>query len=63
MRNYLILFPFFSQNTSLLNSKKKMEIDITQLQSDIEDTAQEARNADEKAKKAIVDVSVGPRDH
>ncbi|XP_061079385.1 myosin-1B-like isoform X2 [Conger conger] len=47
-----------SQNTSLLNSKKKMEIDITQLQSDIEDTAQEARNADEKAKKAIVDAAM-----
>ncbi|XP_064172522.1 myosin-8-like [Anguilla rostrata] len=47
-----------SQNISLMNSKKKMEIDISQLQSDIEDAAQEARNADEKAKKAIVDAAM-----
>ncbi|KAG7271839.1 hypothetical protein CRUP_023749 [Coryphaenoides rupestris] len=42
-----------AQNTGLLNSKKKMESDITQLQSDIEDTVQEAQNAEDKAKKAI----------
>ncbi|KAG9343692.1 hypothetical protein JZ751_013070 [Albula glossodonta] len=47
-----------SQNTSLINSKKKMESDITQLQSDMEETVQEARNADEKAKKAIVDAAM-----
>lgn len=34
-----------------------MEIDIAQLQSEVEDAVQEARNADEKAKKAIIDVS------
>lgn len=34
-----------------------MESDITQLQSEVEDAVQEARNADEKAKKAIMDVS------
>lgn len=44
------------QNTSLLNTKKKMESDLAQLQSEVEDTVQEARNADEKAKKAIMDV-------
>lgn len=46
------------QNTSLLNSKKKMDSDLAQLQSEMEDTVQEARNADEKAKKAIMDVSL-----
>lgn len=46
------------QNTSLLHAKKKMECDLTQLQSEMEDTVQEARNADEKAKKAINDVSL-----
>lgn len=46
------------QNTSLLNTKKKMESDLAQLQSEMEDTVQEARNVDEKAKKAIMDVSL-----
>lgn len=48
------------QNSSLLNTKKKMESDLAQLQSEMEDTVQEARNADEKAKKAIMDVSLLP---
>ncbi|OPJ72156.1 hypothetical protein AV530_007891 [Patagioenas fasciata monilis] len=50
-----------SQNTSLINTKKKLETDITQIQSEMEETVQEARNAEEKAKKAITDVynSVG----
>uniref|UniRef100_A0A8D3ARB6 Uncharacterized protein n=1 Tax=Scophthalmus maximus TaxID=52904 RepID=A0A8D3ARB6_SCOMX len=47
-----------SQNTGLLNTKKKMECDVAQLQSEVEDTVQEARNADEKAKKAITDAAV-----
>ncbi|KAM9346310.1 myosin heavy chain, skeletal muscle, adult-like isoform 2-T2 [Symphorus nematophorus] len=47
-----------SQNTSLLNTKKKMEADLTQLQSQMEDTVHEARNADEKAKKAIMDAAM-----
>lgn len=49
---------FNDQNTSLVNSKKKMEADLAQLQSEMEETAQEARSADEKAKKAITDVSL-----
>lgn len=48
------------QNTSLLNTKKKLESDITQLHSEIEEALQEARNVEEKAKKAITDVS-GPQ--
>ncbi|XP_063328510.1 myosin-1B-like [Pelmatolapia mariae] len=47
-----------SQNTSLVHSKKKMEADLTQLQSEMEETAQEARSADEKAKKAITDAAM-----
>uniref|UniRef100_A0A672ZW85 Myosin motor domain-containing protein n=1 Tax=Sphaeramia orbicularis TaxID=375764 RepID=A0A672ZW85_9TELE len=45
-----------SQNTSLLNTKKKLEADLVQIQSEVDDTVQEARNAEEKAKKAITDV-------
>ncbi|XP_069604510.1 myosin-1B [Ranitomeya imitator] len=47
-----------SQNTSLINSKKKLEADIGQLQSEVEETVQEARNAEEKAKKAITDAAL-----
>jgi len=50
---------FLRQNTSLINTKKKLESDISQIQSEMEDTIQEARNAEEKAKKAITDVSWG----
>lgn len=41
----------------MINTKKKLETDIAQIQSEMEDTIQEARNAEEKAKKAITDVS------
>uniref|UniRef100_A0A674GJB6 Myosin-1B n=1 Tax=Taeniopygia guttata TaxID=59729 RepID=A0A674GJB6_TAEGU len=47
-----------SQNTSLINTKKKLETDIAQIQSEMEDTIQEARNAEEKAKKAITDAAM-----
>ncbi|XP_045892527.1 myosin-1B-like isoform X2 [Micropterus dolomieu] len=47
-----------SQNTSLLNTKKKMESDLVQLQSEMEDTVQEAKSTDEKAKKAIMDAAM-----
>ncbi|XP_066560791.1 myosin-4-like [Amia ocellicauda] len=47
-----------SQNTSLINTRKKLESDFSQLQSEVEDTIQEARNADEKAKKAITDAAM-----
>lgn len=49
---------FNDQNTSLMNSKRKVEADLAQLQSEMEETAQEARSADDKAKKAITDVSL-----
>uniref|UniRef100_A0A8C2KX91 Myosin motor domain-containing protein n=1 Tax=Cyprinus carpio TaxID=7962 RepID=A0A8C2KX91_CYPCA len=47
-----------SQNTSLLNTKKKLEADLVQIQSEVDDTVQEARNAEEKAKKAITDAAM-----
>ncbi|KAM8824252.1 myosin-4-like [Synchiropus picturatus] len=47
-----------SQNTSLLNTKKKLENDVTQLHGEIEEAVQEARNVEEKAKKAITDAAV-----
>ncbi|XP_061702265.1 myosin heavy chain, fast skeletal muscle-like [Syngnathoides biaculeatus] len=47
-----------SQNTSLLNTKKKLETDVTQLHVEIEEAVQEARNAEEKAKKAITDAAM-----
>uniref|UniRef100_A0A452G910 Myosin-2 n=1 Tax=Capra hircus TaxID=9925 RepID=A0A452G910_CAPHI len=47
-----------TQNTSLINTKKKLETDITQIQGEMEDILQEARNAEEKAKKAITDAAM-----
>ncbi|XP_068104682.1 myosin-1B-like [Hyperolius riggenbachi] len=47
-----------SQNTSLINTKKKLENDLSQLQSEVEEAVLEARNADEKAKKAITDAAM-----
>merc|ERR1712121_529453 len=47
-----------SQNTSLLNTKKKLEADLMQVQSEVDDSVQEARNAEEKAKKAITDAAM-----
>ncbi|XP_043858728.1 myosin-4 [Dromiciops gliroides] len=47
-----------TQNTSLINTKKKLETDISQIQGEMEDMVQEARNAEEKAKKAITDAAM-----
>uniref|UniRef100_A0AAY5KYX4 Myosin motor domain-containing protein n=1 Tax=Esox lucius TaxID=8010 RepID=A0AAY5KYX4_ESOLU len=47
-----------SQNTSLLNSKKKLESDLVQVQGEVDDIVQESRNAEEKAKKAITDAAM-----
>lgn len=49
-------FLHLCQNTSLLNTKKKLDADVSQLHGEIEEAVQEARNADEKAKKAVTDV-------
>lgn len=42
---------------SLINTKKKLEADIAQCQAEVENSIQESKNAEEKAKKAITDVS------
>ncbi|XP_070606203.1 myosin-15 [Erythrolamprus reginae] len=47
-----------TQNTSLINQKKKLETDVTQIQSEVEEAIQECRNAEEKAKKAITDAAM-----
>uniref|UniRef100_A0A8C2Z7L6 Myosin heavy chain, fast skeletal muscle-like n=1 Tax=Cyclopterus lumpus TaxID=8103 RepID=A0A8C2Z7L6_CYCLU len=47
-----------SQNTSLINTKKKLEAELIQIQGEVEDSVQEARNAEEKAKKAITDAAM-----
>ncbi|XP_075040962.1 myosin heavy chain, skeletal muscle, adult-like [Mixophyes fleayi] len=47
-----------SQNTSLINSKKKLESDSAQLQNEVEEVVQESINAEEKAKKAITDAAL-----
>ncbi|XP_065805209.1 myosin-6-like [Labrus bergylta] len=47
-----------SQNTSLLNQKKKLESDTAQLQNEVEEAMQECRNAEEKAKKAVTDAAM-----
>ncbi|NXA76153.1 MYH1B protein, partial [Thryothorus ludovicianus] len=45
-----------TQNTSLFNAKKKLETDIAHLQTEIEDVTNEAKRAEERAKKAMTDV-------
>ncbi|XP_055509683.1 myosin-4-like [Leucoraja erinacea] len=47
-----------SQNTSLINTKKKLDADLNHIQSEMEETIQESRNAEEKAKKAITDAAM-----
>ncbi|XP_046945801.1 myosin-3 [Lynx rufus] len=47
-----------TQNTSLIHTKKKLETDLTQLQGEVEDASRDARNAEEKAKKAITDAAM-----
>ncbi|KAK5912530.1 hypothetical protein CesoFtcFv8_002391 [Champsocephalus esox] len=46
------------QNTNLINTKRKLETDLVQIQGEVEDSIQEARNAEEKAKKAITDAAM-----
>ncbi|NXD41144.1 MYH7 protein, partial [Copsychus sechellarum] len=47
-----------SQNMGLINQKKKLEADISQLSSEVEDAVQECRSFEEKAKKAIMDAAM-----
>ena len=41
-----------------MGTKKKLESDLLQVQGEVDDSVSEARNAEEKAKKAITDVSL-----
>ena len=45
-----------TQNTALINQKRKLEGELQTMQSEVEECIQEQRNAEDKAKKAIVDV-------
>merc|ERR1712173_371101 len=44
-----------TQNTALINQKRKLEAELSQAQSEIEEVVSECRNAEDKAKKAITD--------
>ncbi|XP_054464256.1 myosin-1B-like [Anoplopoma fimbria] len=47
-----------SQNSSLLNSRKKLEADLSHIQAEMDDSVQASRNAEERAKKAITDAAM-----
>ncbi|XP_040437558.1 LOW QUALITY PROTEIN: myosin-7-like, partial [Falco naumanni] len=47
-----------AQNASLLQQKKKLEGGAAQLRAELEEAAQERRDAEEKAKKAVTDAAV-----
>eukprot|EP00063_Salmo_salar_P026517 XP_014001352.1 PREDICTED: myosin-7B isoform X1 [Salmo salar] len=47
-----------AQNTSLINHKKKLESDLSMLAGEVDEAGQECRNAEEKAKKAIIDAAM-----
>lgn len=51
---------FLFQNTGLMNQKKKLEADLSVLTGEVDEAMQESHNAEEKAKKAINDVSPDP---
>ena len=42
-----------TQNTALINQKRKIEGELLSATNDIEEAVQEAKNAEEKAKKVI----------
>lgn len=46
-----------TQNTALINQKRKLEGEIHGMAADVEELVQEQRNAEDKAKKAITDAS------
>lgn len=47
----------FIQNTSLQNTKKKLEAEVAQVQAEVDEIIQVARAAEDKAKKASTNVS------
>lgn len=51
-------FPLLLQNQSLLVVKRKLESDVQRISNEHEELISEFRSADERAKKAMTDVSV-----
>ena len=47
-----------TQNTALLNQKRKCETELLAVANEIEEAVQEAKNAEDKAKKAITDAAL-----
>merc|ERR1712038_522532 len=47
-----------NQNTALINSKRKVETQLNQAQSEIEEVIMECKNAEQKAKRAITDAAM-----
>ncbi|XP_014857945.1 PREDICTED: myosin-4-like isoform X3 [Poecilia mexicana] len=47
-----------AENTSLLNGRKKLEADLSTIQAEMDDGVQAARNAEERAKKAVTDAAM-----
>merc|ERR1712160_112279 len=47
-----------TQNTALINQKRKLETELTQATGEVEESISECRNAEEKAKKAITDAAL-----
>merc|ERR1711879_407145 len=47
-----------TQNTALINQKRKLEAELQQTQGEVEEYISESRNAEEKAKKAITDAAM-----
>merc|ERR1712098_907604 len=47
-----------TERAGLLHTQKKIEADLLQVQGEVDDSVQEARNAEEKAKKAITDAAM-----
>uniref|UniRef100_A0A8P4KJY7 Myosin motor domain-containing protein n=2 Tax=Dicentrarchus labrax TaxID=13489 RepID=A0A8P4KJY7_DICLA len=47
-----------TQNTALLNQKRKLEADLSLLTGEVDEATQESRSAEEKAKKAITDAAL-----
>merc|ERR1712241_368049 len=47
-----------TQNTALINQKRKLESEVAQSQGEIEELVSECRNAEDKAKKSITDAAM-----
>merc|ERR1712154_365510 len=47
-----------TQNTALINQKRKLETELQQAQGEVEESISECRNAEDKAKKAITDAAL-----